>query len=287
MESGELNRGTINASNLKVCDVVSRIESDEIDWGKTVIIQCKSKRRNTGSLWLFLPWNPPSAVMAAADHKVPQICPLEVYRPPFCRQLRSLWAPILDLLSHHWDPLLSHQCSTFRFRLLSRDLPARKLPGAELVREKPWWSFQPQRGALSVGQNEDWPGRLYSLYTVLWTRCEAVASTAVVSTDTSRGRNCKPTSCCSFSRTSEECSAMKVSLMISDMLSMLLACVQYESWTEANVRPWVWLITVSRLKSNESWAAYSTLKSSQHHMCRVQTVNKVRWEGRCLLQRVY
>ena len=45
------------------------------------------------------------------------------------------------------------------------------------------------------------------------------------------------TSVDNFSRTFEECSAIKVSRMISDILSMLLACVQYESCTEANVRP--------------------------------------------------
>lgn len=39
----------------------------------------------------------------------------------------------------------------------------------------------------------------------------------------------KLTSYWSLLRTSEEWRAMKVSLMISDILSMLLACVQYES----------------------------------------------------------
>ena len=51
-----------------------------------------------------------------------------------------------------------------------------------------------------------------------------------------RYNNGKLTSNWSLPRTSEEWRAMKVFRMISDILSMLLACVQYESWTEAKVR---------------------------------------------------
>ena len=44
------------------------------------------------------------------------------------------------------------------------------------------------------------------------------------------------TSSSSLPRMSEEWRAMNVSRMISDILSISHACVQYESWTEAKVK---------------------------------------------------
>ena len=47
--------------------------------------------------------------------------------------------------------------------------------------------------------------------------------------------------------TFDECSAMNVSRMTAAIWSTVPACVQYESWTDANVRPWDCKWTVSDL----------------------------------------